>query len=343
MKRIGILTGGGDAPGLNAVIRAITYKAVDDGYEVYGFKRGWAGILNLEYQVLHKEDVEDIHRVGGTILGSSRTNVRKVENGFARVKQNMGDLDIYALVAIGGEDTLGVALDLYREGGNVVGVPKTIDNDVNATDYTFGFDTAINRVMECMDWLHTTAEAHHRVMVVEIMGRHAGWMALEGGLAGGAHIILIPEVHFSVDEVCDIIRHRHARGKKYTLVAVAEGAEDPQYMEELKRTAPRDDFGHIQLGGIGRILRKEIEKRTGFETRDVVLGHLQRGGAPSAFDRNIGTRFGLRAVDLINEGKFGYMVALQSSKVVGVPLEEGVGSLKTVPPERYQELQLFFG
>jgi len=344
-RRIGMLTGGGDAPGLNAVIRAVTVKAVKEGFEVFGFRDGWAGMLKKDYKVLTLEDVEDIHRKGGTILGSSRTNVAKVENGFEIVKSNMDELNIYALIAIGGEDTLGVAKQLYDNGGRVIGVPKTIDNDVNATDYTFGFDTAINRVTETLDWLHTTTESHHRVMVVEIMGRHAGWMALHGGIAGGAHVILIPEVKFDTDEVCEIIKKRYAEGKNYAIVAVAEGAEDPKISDKIKHAKRRDQFGHVLLGtgrGIGEVLAEEIEERTGFETRHIVLGHLQRGGNPSAFDRVLGTRFGLKAVDLVKEGKFGYMVSLRGCDIVPVPLADAVGELKNVDPKLYEEIRIFF-
>ena len=346
MKRIGILTGGGDAPGLNAVIRAVTVTAIDSGYEVVGFQRGWAGLLEKDYRVLSKDEVADIHREGGTILFSSRTNVAKVPGGFETAKRHLDELDIYCLVAVGGEDTLGVANRLHEAGGRIVGAPKTIDNDVNATDYTFGFDTAINRAMEALDRLHTTAKAHQRVMVVEIMGRHAGWMGLHGGIAGGAHFIAVPEVPFDIDEICEICRNRYAAGKKYAMIAIAEGAEDPKLLRAVQHSAETDDFGHVQLGtgrGIGEVVAEEIEERTGFETRSVVLGHLQRGGAPTAFDRVLGTRLGVKVTDMINAGDFGKMAALKGSEIVAVPLADAVGELKTVPVERYEVAKRFFG
>jgi len=346
MKRIGILTGGGDAPGLNAVIRAVTMSAVDAGYEVVGFLRGWAGILEKDYRVLTKDDVVDIHRQGGTILFSSRTNVAKIPNGLETVRKNLEELGIYCLVASGGEDTLGVAKKLGDAGGRVVGVPKTIDNDVNATDYTFGFDTAINRVMEALDRLHTTTAAHQRVMVVEIMGRHAGWMALHGGMAGGAHYIAIPEVPFSIEDICEIVKKRYERGDKYAIVAIAEGAEDPKLLSHVQHSAEKDAFGHVQLGtgrGIGEVVAEEIEERTGIETRHIVLGHLQRGGDPTAFDRVLGTRLGVKVVEMIECQQFGNMAALQGGEIVSVPLADAVGELKTVPPERYQVARRFFG
>ena len=346
MKRIGILTGGGDAPGLNAVIRAVTMTAIDSGYEVVGFQRGWAGLLEKDFRVLTKDEVADIHRKGGTILFSSRTNVAKVPGGFETVKQNLDELDIYCLVAIGGEDTLGVANRLSEAGGRVVGAPKTIDNDVNATDYTFGFDTAINRAMEALDRLHTTAEAHQRVMVVEIMGRHAGWMGLHGGIAGGAHYIAVPEVPFDIDDICEMCKKRYAQGKKYAMIAIAEGAEDPKLLRSVQHSAEADDFGHVQLGtgrGIGEVVAEEIEERTGLETRSVVLGHLQRGGDPTAFDRVLGTRLGVKVTDMIDAGDFGKMAALQGGEIVAVPLADAVGELKTVPVERYEMAKKFFG
>jgi ATP-dependent phosphofructokinase / diphosphate-dependent phosphofructokinase len=346
MKRIGILTGGGDAPGLNAVIRAVTTTALDSGYEVVGFERGWAGLLEKTYRILKKEDVADIHREGGTILFSSRTNVAKVPNGFETAKKNLEELEIYCLVAIGGEDTLGVARQLHDEGGRVVGAPKTIDNDVNATDYTFGFDTAINRAMEAMDRLHTTAKAHQRVMVVEIMGRHAGWMALHGGIAGGAHYIAIPESPFDIDEIAEICKARYAAGNKYAMVAIAEGAEDPKLLKAVQHSAEMDSFGHVQLGtgrGIGEVVAEEIEERTGLETRHSILGHLQRGGEPTAFDRVLGTRLGVKVTDLIDAGEFGKMAALCGGEIVGVPLADAVGELKTVPLPRYELAKRFFG
>jgi len=344
--KIGLLTGGGDAPGLNAVIRAITVKAVKKGHEVIGFKRGWKGALEKEFEKLTPKKVEDIHRQGGTILGSSRTNVAKVENGFQIVKNNFAELGIDVLVAIGGDDTLGVAKQLHDAGGKVIGVPKTIDNDLSATDYTFGFDTAINRAAEALDRLHTTAKSHHRVFVVELMGRDAGWVALHGGIAGGAHIILIPEEPFNTDEVCRMIEKRHSAGHVYTIVAVAEGAMDPKLASRVMRFEQKDEFGHVQLSkgiGVAEALASVIEEHTGLETRSMVLGHLQRGGEPSAFDRVLGTRLGLKVVDLIEEGKYGYMASLRGSEIKAVPLADAVGAVKKVTPERYEEAKIFFG
>lgn len=343
MKRIGILTGGGDAPGLNAVIRAVTVTAIDSGYEVLGFLRGWAGALEKDYRILSKEDVYDIHRRGGTILFSSRTNVAKVKGGFEIVKKNLKELNVYCLVASGGEDTLGIAKKLHDAGGRVVGVPKTIDNDVNATDFTFGFDTAINRVMEALDRLHTTTEAHQRIMVVEIMGRHAGWMALNGGIAGGAHFIAIPEVPFDVNEIAELCKKRYARGDKYAVIAIAEGAEDPKLTEKIKRDAKTDAFGHVQLAGVAEAVAKELEELTDTETRSIILGHLQRGGDPTAFDRMFGTRLGVKVVEMINAGEFGKMASYRGEEIVSVPLGDAVGELKTVPPERYELARRFFG
>ena len=344
-KRIGILTGGGDAPGLNAVIRAVTWSAIDKGYEVIGFERGWAGLLYKQFRTLTIDEVADIHREGGTILFSSRTNVAKIENGFETAKQNLEELDLHCLVAMGGEDTLGVAKQLHEAGGRVIGAPKTIDNDVNATDYTFGFDTAINRVMESLDRLHTTSKAHQRVMVVEVMGRHAGWMALYGGMAGGAHYITLPEQEFDIDDICRVCKERYDRGDKYAIIAVAEGSMDPQLLKSVQRSAETDSFGHVQLGtgrGIGEVVAEEIEERTGLETRFVVPAHLQRGGEPTAFDRVLGTRLGVKVVELIDAGDFGKMAALKGSDIVGVPLADAVGELKTVPTERLAMATQFF-
>jgi len=344
--KIGLLTGGGDAPGLNAVTRAITVKAIKKGHEVIGFKQGWKGALEKDYEELTLEKVEDIHREGGTILGSSRTNVAKVKNGFDILKKNLDELGVDVLVAIGGDDTLGVAQQLHEAGGKVVGVPKTIDNDLSATDYTFGFDTAINRAAEALDRLHTTAKSHHRVFVVELMGRDAGWVTLHGGIAGGAHFILIPEQQFDSEKVCDMIKERHAAGHVYTIVAVAEGAMDPKLASRVMRFEAKDEFGHVQLSkgiGVAEALASVIEERTGLETRSMVLGHLQRGGDPSAFDRVLGTRLGLKVVDLIEEGKFGHMASLRGSEITSVPIAEAIGAIKKVSPQRYEEARTFFG
>lgn len=340
--RVGVLTGGGDCPGLNAVIRAIVINGKREGWDILGFNDGWAGVLNNKWEELNEEKVEGIHREGGTILHTSRTNPFKEENGVEKIKDTLNKNKIDCLIAIGGDDTLGVANRLYKEEGiKTVGVPKTIDNDLSATDYTFGFDTAVNIAVEAMDRLHTTAKSHHRVIVVEIMGRHTGWIALEAGVGGGAHIILIPEVPFDIDKVCEILKKRYEEGKTYSIVAVAEGAKAAKGSKFLTREVVKEEktdaFGNIILGGIARVLEKEIEKRTGFETRSVTLGHIQRGGRPSAFDRFLATRFGVKAVQMVKEGKYGETAALRGTKIVSVPLEEAVGKRKEVPPELYEE------
>lgn len=345
IKRIGILTGGGDAPGLNAVIRAVTVRGIRSGYEIVGFEEGWRGLMDKKLRVLTENDVKDIHIEGGTILFSSRTNIAKIPDGFETAKKNLEETGVDVLVAAGGEDTLGVALKLYQAGSNVVGVPKTIDNDVNATDYTFGFDTAINRVSDFLEMLRTTTKSHNRVMVVEIMGRHAGWMALHGGMAGGAHMILIPEVQMPFKEITDMVKRRFANGERWAIIAVSEGAQVTEIMRDVSHSSQLDDFGHIQLGtgkGIADALANAIERDTGFETRSIVLGHLQRGGAPTAYDRVLGTRLGVQVVNMIDEGKFGMMAALKQGEMVAVKLEDAVGSLKTVPLHRYETARLFF-
>jgi ATP-dependent phosphofructokinase / diphosphate-dependent phosphofructokinase len=344
-KRIGILTGGGDAPGLNAIIRAVTTKATDDGYEVIGFESGWRGLLDKEYRVLTREDVKHIHLLGGTILGSSRTNVNKIKDGYDTAKKNLEELEIHALIAAGGDDTLGVALKLYNCGANVVGVPKTIDNDVSGTDYTFGFDTASNRVSEFIEMLRTTTKSHRRVMVVEIMGRHAGWIALHGGIAGGAHMIIIPEVEVSAQEVCDMVRRRYESGEKWAMIAVAEGANIKDIMKDVSHSSQLDEFGHIQYSisqGVAEALANSIESATGYETRSTVLGHLQRGGNPSAYDKVLCTRLGVKVVQMIEDGEFGQMAAIRAGEMKSVSLEEAVGTHKTVDLERYEVAKIFF-
>ncbi|MCM8783040.1 MAG: 6-phosphofructokinase [Candidatus Omnitrophica bacterium] len=343
MERIGILTGGGDCPGLNAVIRAVVRKAYNEGYETIGIKNGWKGLIELDYVKLDLDSVSGILPKGGTILGTSRTNPYKKEQDVEKVKQNYHKMELFALIVVGGEDTLGVAAKLIQDGiTNIVGVPKTIDNDLSCTDYTFGFDTAVNIATECIDRLHTTAESHHRIIVVEVMGRHAGWIATEAGIAGGADVILIPEIPIDINEVCELIRRRHNRGKTFSIVVVAEGAkfkEGSLVVQEEKI----DEFGHVRLGGIGEILGKEIEKRTGYETRISILGHIQRGGSPTAFDRILGTRFGIKAVELIKEKKFGRMAALLGNKITDVDIREATKELKTVDIELYRIAREFFG
>ncbi len=340
--RIGVLTGGGDCPGLNAVIRAVVRKGVEAyGHEFVGFRDGWKGPLEGLTRPLGVPEVRGILPRGGTILGSSRTNPMKVDGGVDRIRKTLAELGVEALVAIGGEDTLGVATKLAAEGLTVVGVPKTIDNDLGATDYTFGFDTAVTIATEAIDRLHTTAESHHRALVVEVMGRHAGWIALHSGMAGGANVILIPERPFDMDEV---VRHVETRFEKAyaPILVVAEGAV-PKQGSMATREAELDAFGHVRLGGIGQLLEREIEARTGKEARATVLGHVQRGGSPTAYDRVLATRFGLHAIDAVHEGDSGVMVALQGTAIVRVPLEEATRELKTVPLERYAEAEVFFG
>lgn len=343
MAKIGILTGGGDCPGLNPVIRAVVRKSFLEGYNVLGIKNGWKGLIDNDTMPLSLDTVSGILPKGGTILGTSRTNPYKQEEDVKKVKENFKKLGLEALVAVGGEDTLGVAYKLIKDGiTNIVGVPKTIDNDLSATDYTFGFDTALNVAMECIDRLHTTAESHHRIIVAEVMGRHAGWIAIESGIAGGADVILIPEIPIDLDEVCQMLKKRHSRGKTFSIVVVAEGAhfkEGQMVLQEQKL----DSFGHVRLGGIGEILAQEIEKRTGYETRVSVLGHIQRGGSPTAFDRVLGTKFGVKAVELVKNKKFGRMVALSGVKIIDVPIEDAVKALKTVDPELYDIAKVFFG
>jgi 6-phosphofructokinase 1 len=341
--RIGVLTGGGDCPGLNAVIRAVVRKGVGEyGYEFVGFRDGWRGPLEDDTCALDVAAVRGILPRGGTILGTSRTNPYKVDGGAEAIKATFARHGLDALVAIGGEDTLGVAKRLFDEGLKVVGVPKTIDNDLGATDYTFGFDTAVTVATEAIDRLHTTAESHHRTLIVEVMGRHAGWIALHAGLAGGANVILIPEQPFDIDTVCRYIERRFAQ-EYAPIVVVAEGAVPAEGTMPQPEDEVIDAFGHVRLGGIGQRVAQEIEKRTGKEARTAVLGHIQRGGTPTAYDRVLATRFGLHAIDAVREGDFGKMVALRGTDVVRVSLSEATAALKTVPVERYAEAEVFFG
>jgi ATP-dependent phosphofructokinase / diphosphate-dependent phosphofructokinase len=340
--RIGVLTGGGDCPGLNAVIRAVVRRGVQHyGYEFVGFRDGWKGPMEGLTMALDVAAVRGILPRGGTILGSSRTNPVKIEGGVERIEENLLSLGVNALIAIGGEDTLGVATRLDEHGVKVVGVPKTIDNDLNATDYTFGFDTAVNIATEAIDRLHTTADSHHRALIVEVMGRHAGWIALHSGMAGGANVILIPEQPFDLDQVCEWVESRF-RSNYAPVIVVAEGAL-PSDGDLMTKDAPLDAFGHVRLSGIGEWLAQQIEERTGKVARTTVLGHIQRGGTPTAFDRWLATRFGLHAIDAVHDGDWGVMVALRGTDIVRVPLAAATTELKTVPPALYDEAKTLFG
>ncbi len=342
-----MLTGGGDCPGLNAVIRAVARRSQVRGHEVVGVREGWRGLVEGRFEQLGPREISGLLPRGGTILGTSRTNPFGLDGGVERVLANFEQERLDALVAIGGEDTLGVAARLHEEHGlPTVGVPKTIDNDLPGTDYTFGFDTAVSICTEAIDRLHTTAESHNRVMVVEVMGRHTGWIAVMSGIAGGADVILIPEQPITVEQACGEIENRHARGKDFSIVVVSEGYELTYESGESRQVAQEaavDQFGHIRLGGVGQELAREIEERTGFETRVTVLGHVQRGGSPTPRDRVLATRYGLKAADLVHEGKFGRMAALHGDRIVDVSLEEATAELKTVPPEWYDVARAFFG
>ncbi|MGH9283162.1 MAG: 6-phosphofructokinase [Acidimicrobiales bacterium] len=336
--RVAMLTGGGDCPGLNAVIRAVVRKGQREyGDDLIGFLDGWRGVIENATTPLDVERCRGILPRGGTILGSSRTNPYKVEGGLDRALATVEDQSLDALVAIGGEDTLGVAAKLTAEGVPVVGVPKTIDNDLSATELTFGFHTAVQICTDAIDRLHTTAESHDRVMVVEVMGRHAGWIAYYAGVAGGAAEILVPEIPFDVSEIADRIRRRHEQGRYATIVVVAEGAT-PQEGTMALQSKDIDQFGHVRLGGVGNLVAEAIEERTGFETRVTALGHVQRGGTPTAFDRVLATRFGIAAIDAVHDGAFGQMVALRSDEIVRVPLDDAVRELKTLDPEQFRRV-----
>jgi ATP-dependent phosphofructokinase / diphosphate-dependent phosphofructokinase len=337
-----MLTGGGDCPGLNAVIRAVGRRVMMRGDELVGVLEGWKGLVEGSFERLGPREISGLLPRGGTIIGTTRTNPYKIEGGVERVLDHFRGAGLDALVAIGGEDTLGVASRLYAEHEfPVVGVPKTIDNDLSATDYTFGFDTAVFICTEAIDRLHTTAESHNRVIVVEVMGRHTGWIAVMSGIAGGADVILIPEHPISIDEACDDIRRRHERGKDFSIVVVSEGYE----LDGVDDPGEVDEFGHVRLSqrGVGEALAREIELRTGFESRVTVLGHVQRGGSPTPRDRVLATRYGLKAADLVHEGRFGRMAALQGDSIVDVSLEEATAELKTVPPDWYEVARAFFG
>jgi phosphofructokinase-like protein len=347
-KKVGVLTGGGDCPGLNAVIRAVTRRSLARGYTTIGIREGWRGLVDGRFMELGPREISGILPRGGTILGTTRTNPYNTDGGVERVLENFRAQELDALVAIGGEDTLGVASRLFAEHElPVVGVPKTIDNDLSATDYTFGFDTAVFIATEAIDRLHTTAESHNRVMVVEVMGRHTGWIAVMSGIAGGADVILIPEEPITVEDACDDLRRRHERGKDFSIVVVSEGYELTYASGEKRQVAQEapatDQFGHVRLGGVGEQLAREIEERTGFESRVTVLGHVQRGGSPTPRDRVLATRYGLKAADLVEEGRFGTMAALQGDDIVAVPLADAVAKLKTVPPQWFEVAKAFFG
>jgi 6-phosphofructokinase 1 len=337
------LTGGGDCPGLNAVIRAVVRKGVNRyGHAIVGYRDGWRGVLDNRVMHLTPDNTSGILHRGGTILGSSRTNPFKEERGVERVKDSLTAERIECLIAVGGEDTLGVADKLGSEGVRVIGVPKTIDNDLSATDFTFGFQTAVQICTDAIDRLHSTAESHNRVIVLEVMGRHTGWIATYAGIAGGADAILVPERQFDIEEVCDHIRHRHGRGRTFSIVVVAEGAR-PIAGQETIQTKNKDAFGHVRLGGIGVELERQIEDKTGYETRVTILGHTQRGGTPTAFDRVLATRFGIAAIDAVDAGDAGRMVALRGTSIVRVAIGDAVGQLKTLDPELYETAEVFFG
>jgi phosphofructokinase-like protein len=341
MKKFGALTGGGDCPGLNAVLLGVVRKAISLNHKVLGVRRGWAGMLEKDVMPLDRNAVSGILHRGGTILRTSRTNPCKSDQDMEKVKANYKELELDGLICVGGDDTLGAAYKLFKAGLNTVGVPKTIDNDLSGTDRTFGFDTAVNIATEAIDRLHTTAESHNRVLVVELMGRHAGWITLHAGLAGGADVIMIPEVQMTMEEVCDIIKERHGRGRDFSIIAVAEGASLGG--DFVSKGVPLDEFGHVRLGGLAEIVAKEIEERTGFETRTVVLGHLQRGGSPTAYDRYLGLWFGATAMELADRGEFGKMVSLRGTEFVAVELGEAVEKLRTVDPQQFEKARIFFG
>ena len=340
---VGVLSGGGDAPGINAVIRAVVRKGIRNySYDLVGIKDGWQGLVEGAFMSLNLETISGLLPRGGSILGTSRTNPFKHEDGPKKVLDTVKAQGIDAVVVIGGDDTLGVAHKMGKLGLNCVGVPKTIDNDLGLTDYTFGFQTAVHIACEAIDRLHTTAEAHHRVMILEVMGRYTGWIALEAGIAGGADIVLIPEKPFEIDEICKYILQRRQSGKTFSLVVVAEGAK-PKDANEIIYGTGSDEFGNVRLGGVGYYLGKEIETSTGIETRVVVLGHLQRGGSPTAFDRVLATKYGIAAIDLVNKGQFGRMVALQGNQIVSVLLKDVISKRKSVDLELYEIAKVFSG
>ena len=344
MKKIGILTGGGDCPGLNAVIRAVVRRAIGTyNLEVLGIREGWGGLVYGYVEPLTHYSITGILPRGGTILGTSRKNPLKSQDDHQRLRDNLKRYGIDALIAVGGEDTLGAAYKLHKEGVPLVGVPKTIDNDLSGTDYTFGFDTAVSIATEAIDRLHTTAESHHRVIVVEVMGRNTGWIATVSGIAGGADCILIPEIPFKISDVSQLIKTRHKRGKNFSIVVVAEGTKPEDTGDLVVQDEKVDEFGHVRLGGIGSVIARQIEGQTGIETRVTALGYVQRGGTPTAYDRVLATRFGVKAVDMIIAGEFGKMASLRGNKVVSVDLEEATSGIKKVDPELFKVAEVFFG
>lgn len=336
IKKIGVLSGGGDSPAINAAIRAIYLKASEYGYKVIGIKNGWEGLVKGNIVELDRESVSGILGEGGTIIGTSRTNPFKIENGVEKVKENIKEFELDAIITIGGDDTNGVITRLTQYGIKGVGVPQTIDNDIAHSDYAIGYGSALEVVTDCIDKLHTTAASHNRIMVVEVMGRDAGCLALNGGIAGGADVILIPEVAFDYDEIVNVIEKRRERGKDFSIIVVAEGAKPAKVKEQVTASREVDSFGHVQLGGVGNVIAREIEKRTGYGTRVTILGHLQRGGRPSAFDRIVATRLGVKAVELVHEGQFGQMVVVENGAITSVPLEKAIKEEKPMDQELYE-------
>jgi len=340
---IGILTGGGDCPGLNAVIRAVVKKArISYDWDVIGIRNGWKGLIEGEVEPLTLYRVSGLLSLGGTILGTSRKNPFKTEEDKERVRDSLRRFGIEALIAVGGDDTLSAALKFHKQGFPIVGIPKTIDNDIVGTDFTFGFNTAVSIVTEAIDRLQTTAKSHHRIMVVEVMGRHSGWIAVIAGLAGGADLILIPEVPYDISKVCEMLQKRH-EVKQFSIVVVAEGVTQIENKNAVTQSSAVDEFGNVRLGGVGQMIGTEIEKRTGIETRVTVLGHIQRGGSPTAYDRVLATRFGVAAVEALKNKEYGKMVALRSEQIITIPLEEAILKNKKVDMEFYQMAEIFFG
>lgn len=345
--KVGVLTSGGDCPGLNAVIRAITRKCTELDYESVGIMQGWKGIMDESYKPLTLKTVAGIVNRGGTILGTSRYSPFEVSNGAEMLQHKIAKEEFDALICIGGEGSMHIAQQAHNIGINVVGVPKTIDNDISGTDFTFGFDTAVGVATEAIDRLHTTAESHHRIMVLEVMGRHAGWIAVYSGIAGGADVVVIPEKKTKIDDIVKVIKSRYQRGKLFSIIVVAEGAtyledEMTETMKKFDVVKRKDSFGRVRLGGLGNMLAEELERRTGFETRATILGYVQRGGVPSAFDRVLGTRFGVYSVEMVRDGKFGRMCAVNSNEMTDIPIKDAIGKLKTVDMELYKVAKVFF-